>query len=93
MIHYTYIIGANIELHVRAEYLHAEPDVDFHEDVEIIDVSLCNGTEVEIEGISIDGKDLEELLIQAGLEHTEDLDDGNTENYPVTNAEVKWEAD
>ena len=91
MIHYSYIIGANIELHVRAQYLHAEPDVDFKQDVEIIDVSLDNGDEVEIDDISIGGVSLEDLLIQAGLEHTEDLDDGNTENYPVTNAEVKWE--
>ena len=72
MIHYSYIIGANIELHVRAQYLHAEPDVDFKQDVEIIDVSLDNGDEVEIDGISIGGVSLEDLLIQAGLEHTEE---------------------
>ena len=72
MIHYSYIIGANIELHVRAEYWPAEPDVDFHEDLEIIDVSLCNGAEVEIDGISIDGKDLEDLIKQAGWDHMEE---------------------
>ena len=72
MIHFTYIIGGNIELNVRAEYCPAEPDVDFHEDLEIIDVSLNDGAEVEIDSISIDGKDLEDLIIKAGFDHMEE---------------------
>ena len=74
MIHYSYIIGGNIELNIRAEYCPAEPDVDFHEDLEIIDVSLNNGDEVEIDGIKIDGKDLDDLIIQAGFDHMEEIE-------------------
>ena len=75
MIHYSYIIGGNIELHIRAEYMAAEPDVDFKQDIEIIDISLTNGDEIsldDIDDISIGGVSLEELLVRAGLEHTED---------------------
>ena len=71
MINCTYIIGGNIELFITAEILPAEPDVDFHGGVEIEEITLENGAEVETDGIYIDGTSLHDLLEQAVLDAAE----------------------
>ena len=61
MIEFTYIIGANIELAVKARFIPAEPETDTPEGVEICSIKNA-GLDIEIDAISISGSRLGSIL-------------------------------
>lgn len=68
MLEFTYIIGANIELFIKAQFIAADPETNTGEEVEIIEVKDTKGLDVETEDIVIGGDSLDSLLEVAAFE-------------------------
>jgi len=74
MIEFKYIIGANIELFIKASITPSDPETNTAASVEIVSISLAEGADVEIDDICIlsnrgEIEPLESLLVVAALEH------------------------
>ena len=67
MIEFTCIIGANIELAVKARFIPADTETDTPEDVEIVEVKNA-GLDIEIDDISICGDSLDSLLKECAFD-------------------------
>ena len=67
MIEFTYIIGANIELAVLAQFIPADPETDTPEKVEILQVKY-GGLDIEIDDISIGGDSLNSILKECAFD-------------------------
>ena len=65
MIEFTYIIGANIELAVLAQFIPA--DWDNPEQVEILQIKHA-GLDIEIDDISICGDSLDSILKECAFD-------------------------
>ena len=67
MISFTYIIGANIELAVLAQFIPADTETDTPEDVEICSIKNA-GLDIEIDAISISGSRLDSILKECAFD-------------------------
>jgi len=72
MIEFKYIIGANIELFVKANFIPEDRETNSSADVEIIEVKDSKGLDVETDDIVIGGDPLDDLLSIAAMEAHED---------------------
>ncbi len=68
MIKFTYIIGANIELFVKAQFIAEDTETGISEKVEILEVIDSEGLEVQTDEIVIDRSKLDFLLEVAAFE-------------------------